>query len=71
MSGVVSLFTWKVAVINLLKEGSHRTDSGRLLTSVETKEMEARYILGDSPEEFVVWLQQRDENPQQRLRQLQ
>lgn len=71
MSGVVSLFTWKVAVINLLKEGSHRADSGRILTSLETKELEARYAYGDSPEEFIQWLKQRDENPQQRLRQLQ
>lgn len=60
MSGVVSFFTWKVRVINLLMEGSHRMDKGRILTSVETREMEARYTLGDTPEEFIEWLEKRD-----------
>ena len=54
MSGVLSYFAWRVRVLNLLMEGTHRTDKGGpVLTSVEQKAMELSYQSGASPEEFV------------------
>jgi hypothetical protein len=54
---VLPFFKWKVSVLNLLHEGTHRGDAdGPVLTAYEQQAMEFHYDAGCSPEEFVNWL---------------